>query len=192
MLANWQRYCLALFSIALLAGCDNAPVPDAALQSSSVHSDVALPVALGQPAPDFTAVDANGNPVQLSAFRGQQAVMLLFYRGGWCPFCVSHLDDIQALFPSLAQYNVQLLAISPDDAEASAKLAGKFEQPYVFVSDAGLAITDLYGIRRDEALPHPAVFLVDRQGNIAWYYVGEDYKQRPSSAQLEQVIKTQL
>ncbi len=192
MLANWQRGSIAILFMLALSACNNDPVPDAALQAGSAHSDVALPLAIGQPAPDFTASDANGNSVQLSSYRGNKAVMLLFYRGGWCPFCVSHLDDIQALFPSLDQYAVQLLAISPEDATASAKLANKFDQPYVFVSDADLAITDLYGIRRDAELPHPAVFLIDSEGSLAWYYVGEDYKQRPSSAQLQQVLESHL
>ena len=43
----------------------------------------ALKVAVGQPAPDFTLPDAAGRPVRLSSFRGQKAVVLVFYRGYW-------------------------------------------------------------------------------------------------------------
>ena len=189
---KFQRAITFLATAVLLWGCENEPVPDATLVAGAAHSDVELSVAVGHAAPDFTATDANGDRVSLSDYRARQSVLLVFYRGGWCPFCVSHLDDIQSLFPVLDQHGVQLLAISPEDAEASAKLAKKFEQPYRFVSDSELVITDAYGIRRDEELPHPAVFLIDREGKIVWYYVGEDYKQRPSSSQLRQVIENHL
>lgn len=96
------------------------------------------------------------------------------------------------LFLSLAENNIQLLAISPDDAEASQKTASKFDQPYVFLSDSDLAISDLYGIRKDDEVPHPAVVLIDKAGTVVWFYAGENYQQRPSSGQLQQVIDQHL
>jgi peroxiredoxin len=68
------------------------------------------------------------------------------------------------------------------------KVADRMDRPYQFLSDANLEVTDLYGIRRDEELPHPAIILLDDQGVVQWFYIGEDYKQRPSSAQLQQVL----
>lgn len=178
--------------VSVLAACESKPVPDKIIDSDAGYSDVEVNIQVGHTAPDFSTTDANGNVVSLEQFQPDSNVMLIFYRGNWCPFCVSHLDDIQNLFPTLVEHNIQLLAISPDDAADSQKLADKFSQPYVFLSDPDLAITDSYGVRRDEKLPHPAVVLIDREGDVAWFYVGEDIKLRPSAEQLKVVIEKYL
>ncbi len=163
--------------------------PDAADIAKGDFSS-AGPVALkvGELPADFALADAAGQEVTLSSYRGRSRVMLLFYRGSWCPFCVGHLEDLQSLLPSLADYDVQLLALSPDSAEDSQKLAEKFDQPYRFLMDKDLKVADTYGIRRDEKLPHPAVILIDRDGSVRWFYVGEDYQTRPSASQLRAVL----
>jgi peroxiredoxin len=179
-----------LLSVFWLTACSNDLVSTEAIDSAAGYSDVdGVNLVVGKPAPDFSLSDSRGNSVTLSIYQGKSNVMLIFYRGYWCPFCIGHLDEIQSLFPELEKYNIQLLGISPDNAEDSQDLAERFDQPYVFLSDTGLKITDLYGVRKDEELPHPAVVLIDKQGDVVWFYVGENYKQRPSSSQLEKVFK---
>ena len=67
-------------------------------------------------------------------------------------------------------------------------MADHTDLPYQFLSDTALDITGLCGTRRDDEIPHPAMILLDQQGIVQWFYIGEDYKQRPSSAQLQQVL----
>lgn len=180
------------FFMFVLSGCNNKAVPDEALNHSMTYGDVTINLQVGEPAPDFTSVDAEGNTISLSAFQPDQSVLLVFYRGNWCAFCVSHLDDIQNLFPTLKEQGVQLLAISPDPSADSQELAAKFDQPYVFVTDEDLAIANAYGVQRDESIPHPTVVLINAAGNVVWFYAGENYRQRPSAAQLQQVIEQYL
>ena len=92
------------------------------------------------------------------------------------------------MLPELETRGYQVLAISPDDATDMQKMAERMDRPYHFLSDAGLKVTDLYGIRRDEELPHPAMILLDDQGLVKWFYIGEDYKTRPSATQLQRVL----
>ena len=187
---NFIFLALAACLAAVIVGCSNKSVSQEALESEAGYSDVAgVKMAVGQPAPDFSLPDQRGNRHTLSSFKGRSNVMLLFYRGSWCPFCIGHLEDIQTLFPTLSERDIQLLAISPDPASDSQDLAERFDQPYLFLSDATLKVTDRYGIRRNKKLPHPAVILIDKQGKVAWFYVGEDYKQRPSASQLEKVFE---
>ncbi len=183
-------FLLGALILPCLAACSNEPISQEALESERGYADVAgVRLEVGRRAPDFTLPDAQGKAHTLSSWRGASNVMLLFYRGHWCPFCTAHLEDIQNLFPALAEYDTQLLAISPDEAAASQTLAKRFEQPYLFLSDSDLEVTDLYGIRRNERLPHPAVVLLDKQGVVRWFYVGESYKKRPSSSQLKTVLQ---
>ena len=156
-------------------------------------SDVAAgAIASGDRAPDFSLPDVRGNRLQLNEVTSEGPVVLSFYRGSWCPYCVSHLEDIQNLFPVLYKYDVQLLAISKDEAKKSAKLAQRFDKPYVFLSDPDLATTATYGIANDKQLPHPAVYLVDRSGQIIWYHIDQQYKQRASGLQLKAVLEEQF
>lgn len=183
-----KTYLPLLCALALLAACDNAPVPEQAVTAETGYTDVAgVTLQIGNPAPDFTLQSLNGKAVTLSELRGNNIIMI-FYRGHWCPFCVGHLQDIQTMLPTLEKAGYQVLAISPDDATGMQKMADRMDRPYQFLSDINLAVTDLYGIRRDEELPHPAMILLDDQGIVQWFYIGEDYKTRPSADQLQQVL----
>ena len=151
-------------------------------------SDVgSVTLEVGSSAPDFKLQSLNGGWVQLSELRGSK-VLMIFYRGHWCPFCVGHLQDIQSLLPELEKRGYQVLAISPEDATDMQKIADRMDRPYRFLSDINLKVTDLYGIRRDEELPHPAMIVLDDLGIVKWFYVGENYKQRPSAQQVRKVL----
>ncbi|SMB95857.1 alkyl hydroperoxide reductase/thiol specific antioxidant/Mal allergen [Hymenobacter roseosalivarius DSM 11622] len=68
---------------------------------------------VGQTAPDFTLPDAAGNPVALSGLRRQGPVILVFYRGNWCPYCNVQLRAYQQALPQFESYGANLIAISP-------------------------------------------------------------------------------
>ena len=179
---------LTLCAAPPLAGCDNRSVPRTAIISQTGFTDVAsVTLTTGSVAPEFSLQDLNGDWVKLSKLRGTK-VLMIFYRGHWCPFCVGHLQDIQTVLPELENLGYQVLAISPDDATGMQKMADRMDRPYQFLSDKALEVTGLYGIRRDDEIPHPSMILLDQQGIVQWFYIGENYKQRPSSAQLQQVL----
>ena len=67
-------------------------------------------------------------------------------------------------------------------------MANRMANPYVFLSDPDLEVIDRYGIRLNASLPHPAMVVIDELGIVQWFYVGENYKKRPSASQLLQVI----
>lgn len=183
-----KTYLPLLCTLALLAACDNDPVSETAVISETGYTDVAsATLEVAQTAPDFSLQALNGDWVKLSQLKGNK-ILMIFYRGHWCPFCVGHLKDIQTLLPQLEKRGYQVLAISPDDATGMQKMAERMDRPYQFLSDVDLAVTDLYGIRKDEELPHPAMILLDEQSTVQWFYIGEDYKVRPSATQLQQVL----
>ena len=173
----------------LLAACNNKSIPEESLQSASGYSDVkGVKLQVGKPPPDFSLQSIEGSEVVLSELRGR-GVMLIFYRGYWCPFCIGHLEDIQSILPELDEKGIQVIAISPDDIDGLKSMANRLDNPYWFLSDPKLEVIERYGIRKDETLPHPAVVLIDKKGLVQWFYVGENYKQRPSASQLTSVIE---
>lgn len=181
---------VALFLFFLSVTACSSSVDDKALKSTTGYSDVkGLKLEVGQPAPGFTLKNHIGKQLSLASYKSKKNVMLIFYRGHWCPFCIGQLDDIQSILPLLEKYNVQLLAISPEGDEGMQKVTERFDQSYIFLSDPELKATDSYGIRRDQELPHPAVVIINSEGIVEWFYVGENYRKRPTAAQLKLVLE---
>jgi len=133
--------------------------------------------------------------------------VLIFYRGGWCPFCNLHRVDVQKALEELAQLGYHVLAISPDEPVELSATAEKNQLTYKLLSENDLETIDAFGLgltlddatvakyrkygiklrlKRDEkiVLPVPAVYLVDQTGKVAFVHYDPDYKQRLSSAEL--------
>ncbi len=175
-----------LFSTA----CSISPVEPDTLDANKSYADFkGVSVKVGEPAPNFSLPDADGKLISLQDFQNKKPVMLLFYRGEWCAYCMDQLDNYQALLPELEKHNIQLLAISPDPAAGLQNTKRRFGQSYLFLSDIDLATTKKYGIGNDKDLPHPALFLIDKEGILKWYYASTSYKKRPTAEQVEKIIQ---
>jgi len=159
------------------------------------------PVSVGEEAPDFTLEDMQGNQVSLSATRGKMPTVLVFYRGYWCPFCAHQLSELRSL--SKANESVRLLAISVDDHEKTKQLTEKIAADgngpvnYTMLSDPGHQVIDAYGLhdpaydgKRFDGIPHPAVYVIDKNGRVAWAKVESDYKVRPSNADIRAALES--
>ncbi|MEM9103075.1 MAG: peroxiredoxin family protein [Pseudomonadota bacterium] len=166
---------------------------DAALKSTS-YSDVknADTVKVGTAAPNFSLPNSEGKTINLNDITKQQAALVIFYRGGWCPFCINQLDSIKTVLPQLKKHNVQVIAISPDEQSATLNTKRQFGQDFIFLSDAKSEVIAQYGIAKDKKLPHPATYLIKQGGEMVWFYASEDYKKRPTGKQLIQLIETKL
>jgi thiol-disulfide isomerase/thioredoxin len=88
-----------------------------ALRASGMERRALKPGAV---APDFMLPDAQGRCVRLQSLLRQGPVVLVFYRGGWCPYCNLHLRGFQRALPELQQFGAQIVAISPQLPDNSA------------------------------------------------------------------------
>lgn len=192
-------------SLALLAASPSraaeAPAP-AATETAAESAARVRPLLPGSALPAVTLRDPDGNPVDLPrAFAGKPAV-LVFYRGGWCPFCTRQLAGLGAILPDLAALGVSLHAVSPDSPETLKTFVAKGSTEAHLLSDADMTLARACGIafRVDEAtrakykgfgidlqaasgrdhfeLPVPAVFLVGADGKILLAHADPDYKVR--------------
>lgn len=159
------------------------------------------PVKVGSQIPSITVAGLDGKPLDLSAKLQRKSSVLVFYRGGWCPYCNTQLAGLQKIEDELTETH-QIIAISPDRPAELKKSVKKETLNYTLLSDStGVAATkmgiaykvsdDTYqkltgaGIDLEAAsgmdhhvLPVPAVFLVDKTGTIQFKYVNPDYKVR--------------
>ncbi|MEI8649647.1 peroxiredoxin-like family protein [Paraglaciecola sp. Hal342] len=175
------------------------------------------PLLVGHWAPNTKLKTAEGAPVSLKAMIMQKPTVLIFYRGGWCPYCNRQLAGLKDIEKSLDDLGYQILAISPETPEQlqAQKLQSKFTVQ--LLSDSTLDTIRGFGIgfyvakettakykekkgivlnasTQDErgVLPAPAVFILDEQGVIKFSYVNPDYKQRLSPELLYQAAKYSL
>lgn len=196
----------ALHNVALADTLDRNKIAQSAQQVT--------PLLNGQPVPDTTLKTAQGAPVSLKALTMQKPSVVLFYRGGWCPYCSRQLAELSDIEQQLLDLGYQVLAISPESPARLQSQKLETEFAVTLLSDESLATLRGFGVAyyldaetakkyqsnmaikltEDErtnraVLPAPAVFIVDQSGTIVFNYVNPDYKVRLSAELLLQAAK---
>ncbi len=165
-------------------------------------------LAVGDRAPDGQLPDDTGAPRALTELYAMGPTFVVFYRGGWCPFCNVQLRELSEAKAEFDQRGVKLVAISVDQPSEEAVTQAKQGVAFPMLSDSDLTIHKAfkvvhvpgaaeakalagYGIdlAKHSGQDHgsfavPAVFMIDETGVIRFAHVDEDYKVRPSVAQL--------
>lgn len=174
------------------------------------------PLMIGQPIPDTELKTADGKTFDLQAAVQEKSVVLIFYRGGWCPFCNAHLGQLQEAVPQLREMGYRIIAISPDHPGELQKSQEKDELSYTLLSDSSMATAKAFGIAFEvdtpmleklvtynidieaasgethHLLPVPSVFIAGRDGIIDFVYANPDYKIRLAPAVLLSAAKAAL
>jgi len=128
-----------------MAPADLAALRSADLQMVADKADQAM-LQPGKPAPGFSLVDQNGIRVSLADRLAVGPVVLLFIRGGWCPFCTLQLRAWQDALPRLHDAGGDLLTVSPQQADACSRCAERDLLAYSVLSDPGGNVADSYGV----------------------------------------------
>jgi thioredoxin-dependent peroxiredoxin len=101
-------------------------------------------LAPGDPAPDFTLPDADGNQVTLSALRGQR-VIIYFYPAAMTPGCTKQACDFRDSREDLSGAGLTVLGISPDPPAKLARFRDKERLTFPLLSDPGRDVLRAYG-----------------------------------------------
>jgi peroxiredoxin len=179
-----------LITASLLLGLAAAAAEARALQS-------------GDRVPDITLRSETDQEVRLRDLVSKKPTVLVFYRGGWCPFCTKHLHALAGIQEQLTSAGAQLVAISIDQPSKLRATPDRGKLGYTLLSDSDATAAQAFGIafkvedqlvakyksaynidleaaagRTHHLLPHPAVFVVEPSGTIRFAHVNADYKQR--------------
>jgi thioredoxin-dependent peroxiredoxin len=98
----------------------------------------------GDPAPDFTLPDADGNEVSLSSFRGRR-VIVYFYPAAMTPGCTKQACDFRDSLANVAAAGFAVLGVSPDSPAKLAKFRDKEGLNFPLLSDSGRGVLQAYG-----------------------------------------------
>lgn len=159
-------------------------------------------IQAGQKAPDFSLKNAFGDTVTLSKELKKGPVVLIFYRGSWCPYCNLHLHVLKKAQPEFDKFGAQLIAISPQTPDRSAAQIKKEGYPFEVLSDNNSqvmkdyqlyfelgselqAVYQKFNLNLEEyngkdrhVLPVPGGFVIGRDGTINAMQAQTDYKSR--------------
>ncbi len=106
--------------------------------------DKILPV--GATAPEFILPDASGRPVRSADLLALGPLVLNFFRGRWCPYCVTEIEAWRDLYPRLREAGALLAAISPQTSRQSDFMAGQHGLPFPVLTDQGCALAEEFGL----------------------------------------------
>ncbi|MBI3139299.1 MAG: AhpC/TSA family protein [Sphingobacteriales bacterium] len=159
---------------------------------------------IGSKAPDFKAKDQEGKEVRLKDLLKNGKVVLVFYRGYWCPYCNRELSRLQDSLSLITAKGATVVAVSPEKPENVGQTVEKTKATYPVLYDEGLKIMKGYEVEYEmeentlaryrssgldieknngpngKYLPVPAVYIIDQESTITYRFFDTDYKKRPS------------
>jgi peroxiredoxin len=169
---------------------------------------------VGAKMPVFKLKEATGKTVESRDLLKQGNLVLVFYRGAWCPFCNLYLRNLQKNMPQIKAAGGNLVAVSVENPDNSLKVSRKNELDFTVLSDPNLTTARKFGIvyqmpkETDELyknkysldiakhnemerpeLPLSATYIVNRKGEIVYAFLEPDYKKRAAP---ETIIETLL
>jgi peroxiredoxin len=179
---------------------DYANLPASAAETS--------PLKTGDRAPAFTVRTVENEPFHFNPLELDRPVILISFRGGWCPYCNMHLSELKDVVPEIRAEGVDVYFLSGDRPEILHSSLKRETQDsiagldYEILSDSGIDAAVAFGTafrvdpayiaRHDErgtdlqgssmqqygALPVPSVYVIDTSGKIVFDFVNPDYKVR--------------
>ena len=196
----------ALIASTLLAPASMAAsVPD--------RADDVRPLSVGAAAPEFTVRRPDGSDYRFEPAERSAPALLIFYRGGWCPYCNAHLAELRRVVPRLRSSGYDVLFLSADQPALLHSSLEDDMPEYTLLSDSRMQAARAFGVafRVDDEtyeryrglgldleaasgethheLPVPAVFLVDASGTVRYVHADPDYTVRLSAEELEGVLE---
>jgi peroxiredoxin len=183
----------ALLAI-LLVVSSHAGVPDSPRQVQ--------PLAVGARAPTFSARTTEGSLRLFEPDGYKKPTVVLFYRGGWCPYCNAQLSDLHLVEPKLRASGFEIVFLSTDRPELLYSSLNATDIHYTLLSDSRLEAAKAFHVAyhlddatfakmreygadlevttgtKQHELPVPSVFIIDTSGIIRFVYSNPDYKVR--------------
>lgn len=154
-------------------------------------------------APDFKAEDQNGQQVSLKELRKKGPVVVVFYRGYWCPYCNKYLKKLQDSLQLITDKHASLVAITPEAKEGIDSTVQRTGATFPILYDEDMKIATNYGVKYDvdqrtlvrykssgidllknnhqresASLPVPAVYVINKEGSVIYRFFDVDYRKR--------------
>jgi peroxiredoxin len=187
-------FLIAVSAAGLMARSAVADVP--------VGAAAAQPLVVGDHAPAFSVQFADGKPYRFDPKLLSGPQIVIFYRGGWCPYCNMQLSDMRLVEPKLRASGFEIVFLSTDRPQLLYTSPKEKDLKYTLLSDSQMQAAEAfhvayklddatyarqlqYGVNLEKTtgtqkheLPVPSVFIIDKSGMIRFVYSNPDYTVR--------------
>jgi len=172
----------------------------AELFDSGIEESI-LPV--GAQAPEFELKDAGGKLVRSADLLALGPLVIKFFRGRWCPYCMTELEAWRDLYGQIREHGALMVAIGPQTERQSDFMAGQHGLPFPVLTDPDNALAEQFGLvytvpeylreyylsilvnipfvngETSWRLPLPATYVINREGRIVFAEAHADFRVRP-------------
>lgn len=196
----------------------SAPLAPMAETGIAPSPEETKPLMAGERAPDFTVYNVDGSPFHFRADKLERPTLIITFRGGWCPYCNTQLQELRTVLPEIKQSGVDVLFLSGDRPEILYSNLKQETQDfingldYTILSDAdnnagkafGLAFRvpdetinkymqrdwDLANSSMDKhkTLSIPAIYVIKTNGEIAFAHTEPDYRIRLPAQEVKAAV----
>ncbi len=164
---------------------------------------------VGDIAPNIFGVDQNGKEINSTKILKNNKILIVFYRGNWCPHCKKHLNSLQEHLNEFTKKGVYIMVITPETVERTKETAEKFQINFSIIHDVDNKIMKAYkvafevnkenvpnyygfvsnqvakyNVENNNVLPVPATYLIDTNGKILYEQYDPDYKNRSDFSEI--------
>lgn len=187
-------------SVAIKSGHADVPIAE--------NADLIQPLSNGESAPRFIVQTVEGDAFDFNPRELVRPVMILTFRGGWCPYCNTYLSEMRHVIPKIKEMGIDVLFLSGDrpeilfDSLKEETQQDIAELNYTILSDANVEAAVAFGIAfkvppqmagrfsemgmdiagssiaKHGVLPVPSVFAIDGDGIIQYAFTNADYSVR--------------
>ncbi len=183
------------------------------LLSFSVQAQIAdkkediSPLLVGESLPNEKLINLKNEPVELYSILKEKPTVLVFYRGGWCPYCNAQLSGLAKAEQEILKLGYQIVAVSPEDYKNLQPTIDKDSIRYQVYSDPGGNLIQKTGLAYktkdvskffisprtkgdvSDLLPVPTVMVVNTKGEILFEYINVNISERLSPEMLLAVLR---
>lgn len=169
-------------------------------------------VRSGDKASNFELADQNGTLVRVEDLLRKGRLVVCFFRGRWCPFCVGQLEAMNAIYPRVQRLGAALVAVSPQTGHQSYLMADQHRLRFPLLSDTGNKVAREFGLvyrvppyqqeiyqrafvnlpfanaESSWELPIPATYVIDQDSTILYAAANPDYTERPEPNEILRIL----
>ncbi len=174
---------------------------------------VSSALQVGDKAPNFILKNRFGNDVTLKGYLSKGPVILIWYRGGWCPYCSIALRYLQQILSEFESIGANIVALTPELPDKSLNTVESNMIDFEVLTDIDAEVAKEYGLvfklipevaeiyqelfdladfngNTNSELPLAATYVIDQEGIIRYAFLDADYRKRAEPVDIMQVLKS--
>ncbi len=168
---------------------------------------------IGDQAPEIAGVDQNGLIINSTEILKSNKILMVFYRGNWCPHCKKHIGSLQDHLSEFTKKGVYVMVVTPESVDKTKETAEKWDTNFSIIHDVdnkimidykvafevnkenvpnyyGFVTNKVaeYNVANNNVLPVPATYIIDQDGKISYVQYDPNYKNRSDFSEILKLL----